>query len=373
MIEIVIGIAAVLILVILLLLFRINTLVGVVRGTYNKTAGLSNKLNAVGLLIFMIVGILLFFWYSNEASNHYLPRAVSDHGIRTDRMFWVTMAILCFAFIVTNIFLFYFAFKYQHSDDRKAYFYPDNSKLELVWTVIPAIVMAILVFYGWKEWSAITSLPPDDSEVVEIMGKQFAWQVRYPGKDKELGGYNFQLIDPSNEFGVDFKDKNSYDDFMPGEIHIPKGKHVLFKIRARDVLHSVYAPHFRLKMDAVPGMPTKFWFTPNKTTQEIRDELGNPEFNYEIACAEVCGRGHFAMKFIIVVDEPEEYEKWYEGQKTFVDMNKEYVSSKAPESLKYLIGPAIDSTTIPVKNTNLPSDSLKKDTARVNNLQALSN
>ena len=375
MIEIVIGIAAVLILVILLLLFRINTLVGVVRGSYTKTAGLSNKINAVGFIIFLIVGVFLFFWYSNVASDHYLPKAVSDHGIRTDRMFWITMAILCFAFIVTNIFLFFFAFKYQHSDNRKAYFYPDNSKLELIWTVIPAIVMAILVFYGWKEWSLITSPPPAESEVVEIMGKQFAWQVRYPGKDNELGGYNFQLIDPSNEFGIDFKDKNSFDDFIPTEIHIPKGKPILFKIRARDVLHSVFAPHFRLKMDAVPGMPTKFWFTPNKTTQEIRDELGNPEFNYEIACTEVCGRGHFAMRFLIVVEEEEDYEKWYTTQKTFVEMNKEYVSTKTPDNLKYLIGNMNDTTTIPVPVKNIiPSgDSLTKDSAKTKNFQALTN
>lgn len=364
MIEIVIGIAAVLILVVLVLLFRINALVGVMRGTYSKTAGFSNKINAALLLLFPIIGTLLFFWYSNEASHHYLPRSVSDHGIRTDRMFWVTMAILCFAFIVTNIFLFFFAYKYQHSDKRKAYFYPDNSKLEFIWTVIPAIVMAILVFYGWKEWAAITKDAPAESEVIEVMGKQFAWQVRYPGKDKHLGNSNFKLIDPSNEFGVDFSDKNSFDDFMPAEMHLPKGRPVLFKIRARDVIHSVFAPHFRVKMDAVPGMPTKFWFVPNKTTQEIRDELGNPDFNYELACTEVCGRGHFAMRFIIVVDEQEEYDKWYASQKTFVELNKDYVATKAPESLKSLIGTISDSTAVkavPVVNTALPADTLKKE------------
>jgi cytochrome c oxidase subunit 2 len=373
MIEIVIGIAVVLILVILLLIFRLNTLVGVMRGSYSKTAGFSNKVNAVMLLIFFIVGVFLFFWYSSVASHHYLPKAVSDHGIRTDLMFWITMSILCFAFIVTNIFLFYFAFKYQHSDDRKAYFYPDNHKLEIIWTVIPAIVMAILVFYGWQEWSAITRPEPPDSEVVEVMGKQFAWQVRYPGKDKELGKYSFKLIDPSNEFGIDFSDKYSFDDFIPSEIHIPKGHPVLFRIRARDVIHSVFAPHFRLKMDAVPGMPTKFWFTPNKTTQEIRDELGNPEFNYELACTEVCGRGHFAMRFIIVVDEPEDYEKWYASQKTFSELNKEYVASKSPENLKYLLGPLTDSTATPAQKVNLPADTLSRDTTKNSNLHALRN
>ncbi|TAH25609.1 MAG: cytochrome c oxidase subunit II [Cytophagales bacterium] len=335
-----ISLAVVLVLAILLLIFRIQTLVKVMKGDYQDTVKPSNGYHALGLVIFMVIGFALFFWYSSVASHHYLPKAVSEHGVKTDLMFWVTMSILCFAFIVTNIFLFAFAYKYQYKKDNKALFYPDNHKLEIVWTVIPAIVMAILVFYGWKEWSEITKEAPKDAVVVEIMGKQFAWQVRYPGKDNSFGAYHFTKIDASNEFGLDFSDKSSYDDFIPSELYIPKGKPVLLRIRARDVLHSVFAPHFRLKMDAVPGMPTKFWFTPTKTTAQIREELGNPDFNYEIACTEVCGRGHFAMRFVIKVVEEAEYEEWYKTQKTFVEMNQEYVLSKATsDELKKLVMP----------------------------------
>src|SRR5690606_18298201 len=113
-----------------------------------------------------------------------------------------------------------------------------------------------------------------------------------------------------NEFGLDFTDRSSFDDFIPRELYLPKGRPVEIKIRARDVLHSFYLPHFRVKMDAVPGMPTRFGFTPTKTTEEMREETGNPDFNYELACAEVCGRGHFSMRMIVVVLEPEEYDKW---------------------------------------------------------------
>ena len=352
-----IGIAAVLVFAILLLIFRIQTLVNVMKGSYTNRVNSSNKFHALGLVLFMTIGLGLFFWYSSVATEHYLPKAVSEHGVKTDLMFWVTMSILCFAFIVTNVFLFVFAYKYQYKANNKAFFYPDNHKLEMIWTVIPAIVMAILVFYGWKEWSEITKQEPKDAVVIEIMGKQFAWQVRYPGKDMTLGNYHFTKIDASNEFGVDFTDKASYDDFMPTELYIPKGKPVLLRVRARDVLHSVFAPHFRLKMDAVPGMPTKFWFVPTKTTETIREELGNPNFNYEIACTEVCGRGHFAMRFIIKVVELDEYNKWYAEQKTFVDLNKEYVLSKAPKELIPLIGkdaPALEAplqTVIPVVDT----------------------
>lgn len=340
MTEIVLGIAVVLIFVILLLIFRIQTLVSIMRGTYQKhEGGVSNRVNALMLVIFMVVGLVAFFWYSSEATRYYLPVSSTLHGLRLDKMFWITMAILVFAFVVVNIFLFVFAYKYQYKEGRQAYFFPQNHKLEVIWTVIPAIVMAILVYYGWKEWSAITQKEPEGSEVIEIMGKQFAWQVRYPGLDGQLGNYSIKYVDAINELGMDLNDKSSWDDFIPTELHVPKGKPVLLRIRARDVIHSVFIPHFRLKMDAVPGMPTKFWFVPYKSTQEMRDELGNPDFNYELACTEICGRGHFAMRLIVIVDEPEEYVKWYKLQKTFLSMNKDYVLQNVAPSLRKLIEP----------------------------------
>jgi len=340
MIQFVLGIAVILVIAILVLIFRIQTLVSVMKGNLNERGGLSNRINALMLLVFFLVGIVGFFWYSSVASANYLPHASSEHGVRTDRMFWITMGILTFAFIVTNIFLFFFSYRYQYKENNKAFFYPENHKLEIVWTVIPAIVMASLVFYGWKEWSAITQKEPKGSEVIEVMGKQFAWQARYPGADGKIGEANFKLIDATNEFGMDFKDSASYDDFTPSELHFPKGKPVLLRIRARDVIHSVFLPHFRVKMDAVPGMPTKFWFVPTKSTEEMRDQLGNPAFNYEMACTEVCGKGHFAMRMIVVVDEPEDYEKWKKSQKSWVSNNLDYVTPLAPANMKGLL-PAV--------------------------------
>ena len=114
---------------------------------------------------------------------------------------------------------------------------------------------------------------------------------------------------------------------------LAKGKPVLFKIRARDVLHSVFAPHFRLKMDAVPGMPTKFWFVPTVSTEEMRAKTGNPEFNYEIACTEICGRGHFSMRMLVVVDDEETYKKWKLSQEAWLKQNPDYLK-KVPEGMK---------------------------------------
>ncbi len=366
MLGLYISIAAVLILAILFLIFRIQTFIDIVRGASNRRVGTSNKVNAFLLLAFFVVSTALFIWYSVPASKFFLPKAVSEHGVRTDQMFWITMTILIIAFIGTNIFLFSFVFKYQFKEDRKAYFYPDNHKLEIVWTVIPAIVMAILVYFGWKEWSAITRPAPENAEVVEIMGKQFAWQVRYPGKDKKFGGYNYKLIDATNEMGMNLDDPYTKDDFLPSEIHIPKGQPVLLKIRARDVIHSVFAPHFRLKMDAVPGLPTKFWFTPTKTTQEMRDELGNPKFNYEIACTEVCGRGHFAMRYVIVVEEPEEYEAWYAAQKPWSESNLEYILTKVDEKSRGLYPAAPAPSSAPKADTTSTSASAPADSVSNN-------
>ncbi|MCZ6693168.1 MAG: cytochrome c oxidase subunit II [Bacteroidetes bacterium] len=335
MFNILLILGAILLIVILLVVFRVHTLVNVMRGSDKGKIGTSNKVNAFLFLVFLLGGFGLFFWYSYTHFDYYTLPVASEHGVLTDNLFWVTTAICGFVFIVTNFLLFYFPFRYQYKEGNKATFYPDNSKLELIWTIVPAIVLSILIFYGWKVWSDITDVAPEEAEVVEIMGYQFAWKTRYPGKDKSLGNYDFRLIDAENLFGMDFRDKASFDDFSPREVHLPKGKPVLFKIRARDVLHSVFAPHFRLKMDAVPGMPTRFWFVPTKSTQDMRDELGNPEFNYEIACTEICGRGHFSMRLVVVVDEPEEYDKWYNEQEPWLSKNPHYLA-KVPNNLKEL-------------------------------------
>ena len=308
-----------------------------VKGSDKKWASTSNKVNGALLLIFMIAGFGFFFWYSWSQFDVYtLGKAASEHGVNTDDLFWITTAVTGVVFVLTNVLLFWFGFKYQYKEGEKAKFYPDNTKLELMWTVIPAIVLSVLVFTGLKEWNNITSQASKDAEVIEIMGYQFAWIVRYPGvKDNKLGDYNYKRIDASNQVGIVLEDPNSYDDFIPLELHLPKGKEVLLKIRARDVLHSVFIPHMRVKMDAVPGMPTHFKFTPTMTTEEMRTELGNPEFDFFVSCTEVCGRGHFSMKLKMVVHEPEEYEAWKAEQPTWLSLNPEYLE-QVPEDQREL-------------------------------------
>ena len=352
MLSVVIAISVVLLLIILFAIFRVMRLISVARGSDKKVASSGNKINGILFMVFLVLMGGIMVWYSVGEFSKYTIPAASEHGVRVDQIFWITMGCTGFIFILTHILLFYFSYRYQYSEDKKALFYPDNSKLEVVWTIVPAVVMAVLVFSGWKVWTDITQKAPDDAEVVEITGYQFAWLARYPGKDNQLGEYDYRLIDATNSWGMDFTDRSAFDDFTAMEVHVPKGKPVLFKIRARDVLHSVYVPEFRLKQDAVPGMPTRFWFTPTKSTAEMREELGDPEYNYNIFCTEVCGRGHFSMRLRLVVDEPEEYLAWKAEQKPFLQQNPDYLA-KVPHDLKEL---AMMTAGVEQSATAIPSD-----------------
>jgi len=371
MTSIILGIGVVLILFIVVMIFRVQSMISLVRGTPTTRETTSNKVNAAMWVVFLVLGTIGAVWSSIAAADYFLPEASAPHGRETDNLFWITMGITGAVFFATHILLFYFPWKYQFRENRKASFYPDNNRLEVIWTVVPAIVLTLLVLSGWKVWRDITNPAQTDNGVmVELVGKQFNWEVRYPGdkhaelgkRRPELGGFDFRLIDASNVVGIDLNDENSFDDFMAREIHLPKGRQVMLKIRARDVLHSVFMPHFRVKMDAVPGMPTKFAFTPDKTTKEMREALGNPEFNYELACTEVCGRGHFSMRTIIIVEEEAEFNKWVASQKPWLAQNRDYLA-KVPANLQEkalrVIGPgdggaapenADDTTAAPANN-----------------------
>ena len=302
MLSLGILLAVILIVAILVTIFRAHTLVQVMRDKKPEDIGASNNVNGILFMAFLIFGIILFAWYSFSQFDRYTVPVASEHGKITSQLFWITMAVTCFVFVLTHIFLFYFAFRYKYQKDQKVYFFPHNDKLEMLWTIVPAIVLTLLVWSGFSAWNDITSKAPDNAEVVEVTGYQFAWAFRYPGQDKELGDYDYKLIDAENAVGMDFTDRNSLDDFMSREIHIPKGRPVLFKIRARDVIHSVYAPHFRMQMNAVPGMPTQFWFIPTKSTEDMKKDTGNENFQYELVCNKICGNAHFSMRGIIVVD-----------------------------------------------------------------------
>ena len=334
MTSLIVFLGVVLLVAILYLIFRLGSLVSIAKGKHEDKVDSSNSVHATLFLVFMVVSLVGFFWYSFAYFEDYTLPVASEHGVVTDNLFWITMGVTVVAFAIISIVMFVFLFKYRYKEGRKAKFYPDNHFLELTWTIVPAIVLAVLIFTGLSAWNDITGKASDDAEVIEVVAQQFFWSIRYPGvKDNTLGKYNYKLIDAYNEFGLDLTDKNSFDDFKAPELHLPKNKEVLLMIRAKDVLHSVFLPHFRVKMDAVPGMSTQFKFIPNKTTAEMRAELGDPEFDYELACTEICGRGHFSMRLIVVVEEEEAYEEWKASQTPWLKQNPDYLK-KVPAGLR---------------------------------------
>ena len=270
------------------------------------------------LLAFLIIGLIGVYYCNVKLSGKILGEPASDHGVLIDRMLYITIGLTGIVFVITQVALFWFSFKYQESDTRKAYYYPHNNKLELIWTVIPAITLTVLVGFGLFYWFKITGDAPKNSMIVEVTGKQFGWEFRYPGADGILGKKYFKNIDAAknNSLGQIWEDPANHDDlWMEQEMHLVVNKPVKLVIGAKDVLHDVGLVHFRMKMDAVPGTPTTMWFTPKYTTKEMKEKTGNPDFVYEISCDQMCGKGHWSMRGIIVVETQEEFDVWLAKKK----------------------------------------------------------
>ena len=280
-------------------------------------------------------------------------KSASENGHLLDEAFNITLIFTGIVFVLTQLVLFFYSWKYRETKNSQAEFISHDNKLEVIWTVIPAVVMTFLVVQGLNTWNTVMAdvskedipvlIPVEDNEYIEIEanGYQWAWQLRYPGADGLLGETYYRDIDPAaNPFGQNWEDAKSLDDFYPNEIVLPKGGKVRVRITARDVLHNFYLPHFRLKMDAVPGMPTYFVFTPKYTTDEYRMLLkDNPNyqlpsdpkdptsaprwenFEYELACAELCGKGHYSMKKIVRIVTVDEYKAWLKEQPSYYEAN----------------------------------------------------
>ena len=332
--------SALLILAILALAFMItfqiakaSEYVSVLKGE-EKSFLQSNRINAFLFIAFLVLG-LVGAWWCNELfykKTLLVQPAASDHGEKIDIMLWITIAVTGLVFFITQILLFWFAWKYQYTERRKAYFFAHSNKLELIWTVVPAIFLTILVGVGLFYWFKITGDAPKGAQVVEITGKQFNWLMRYPGKDGVLGRKNYRLTDASNgnALGVDWQDASSHDDLESTEMHLVVGKPVQLVINAQDVIHDVGLPHFRMKMDAVPGIPTTMWFTPKYTTAQMKSITGNKDFVYEISCDQMCGSGHYSMRGVIIVETQEEYDKWLSSLKPQYLVVKETQATPAP-------------------------------------------
>jgi cytochrome c oxidase subunit 2 len=270
-----------------------------------------------------------------------LPESASIEGEHDDNLFNITFWLIGIVQFIMQFIIFFFTFKYKGNKDRKAKFYADSHKLELIWTITPAVVLVFLIGYGLWQWNDIMDLSDEkDAIVIEVYSQQFRWDARYAGEDNTLGLGNVNYIKGINTLGVDMKDKNSQDDKQVTELYLPKGRKIHFKFRSQDVLHSAYMPHFRAQMNCVPGMVTEFGFTPKFTTEEMRLKLEvidktnginkirkakgeEPyEFNYLLLCNKICGASHYNMQMKITVVEQDEYDKWIAQQPTLASVIK---------------------------------------------------
>jgi cytochrome c oxidase subunit II len=257
--------------------------------------------NGLYLLLFFIFGMIATVWYLMK-NYIWFPPLASEHGKLIDNLFTTTLIITGIAFLITQFLLVYFSYRYRHSE-KKSHYYPDNKKLEIIWTVVPAIIFASLIIYGQIGWNNLFGNVPDNAFEIEITGEQFAWNIRYPGEDGEFGRTVPELISSNNLIGLDPEDPAGADDVvLLNDLRMPLNHPVLLKIRSKDVLHSVFLPNFRVKMDAVPGMTTTFWFVPTESGA------------FEMACAELCGLGHYRMRAYVTVKSMEELQEWLRNQ-----------------------------------------------------------
>jgi cytochrome c oxidase subunit 2 len=302
---------------------------------WQVTAADNNRMGQA-MLVFMIAFFLFFIWQAARWNERALPLASSEHGLKIDALWDANMNyVVVPVFFITNFFLFWFAFRYRGLANTKAVYFPHNNKLELLWTVVPALALAFIIIFGLKYWNEIMSESDNkDKVVVELYAQQFAWTARYPGKDGKLGQTDYRQISGSNSVGLDSMDVAGNDDIVvQGDIHFPVGKEIVLYMRSRDVLHSAYLPHFRAQMNCVPGMVTTFKFVPTKTNAEMRKDpyvkqmmaginkqrekfnQDPVEFDYLLLCNKICGTSHFNMQRNVIVESEADFNAWLAKQK----------------------------------------------------------
>jgi cytochrome c oxidase subunit 2 len=310
--------------------------VGILKGE-KKNNEQNNRINGFLMIVFLVLGLIGVYWCNELYRGKILGKAASDHGEKIDQMLYITITITGIVFFITQILLFWFSFRYQHSEKRKSFYFPHNNKLEVIWTVVPAIALTVLVGFGLMYWFQITGEAPKNAMEVEITGKQFSWIMRYPGKDNVFGNKYYKNISDAenNSLGLLWDDPKTHDDIVVSNtMYLIVNQPVKLIINSRDVIHDVGLVAFRMKMDAVPGTPTTMWFTPKYTTQEMKKMTGNPDFEYEISCDQMCGKGHFSMKGVVQVVTPEEFILWRAKQvPNYVLVMKDKMPAQAKDSV----------------------------------------
>ncbi|WP_324717814.1 cytochrome c oxidase subunit II [Carboxydochorda subterranea] len=234
------------------------------------------------------------------ATKHWwLPPVASTQGMAIDRLFLVVFSIISVVFVLVHLLLGFTAMRFrQTSAAQRAAHWHENRRLEAGWTIATAGILIVLTIFGGSLWLQVHGSPPSGAMTVEVVAQQFGWQFHYPGPDGVLAPVDLTRDSFRSPLGIQRAERGAADDVITNELHLVVNRPVRLLIRSKDVIHSFYVPHFRFKQDAVPGRVTQVWFTPTRTG------------TYPIACAELCGVGHFVMASTLKVETPDQFEAW---------------------------------------------------------------
>ena len=361
----------------------------------HETNSRDNRLNARMMLVFMgflfigFIYLMLTFGWTGRGE------AASVHGRGLDWLLNLNFGLIITVFFLTNTLLFTFTYKYIRKPGVKAFYFPHDNKLEMIWTVVPAVVLAIIIILGLRSWNTITDGAVKESINIELFSKQFDWTARYSGDDNTLGKFDYKLTTDNNELALmttntidtaifhmengvsgikalekkindkkiilvpeerekmiidlerksrlirilyqmrghhDSKiDKYAWDDIIQKDtLILCENQEYEFNFRAKDVIHSAYFPHFRTQMNTVPGLTTRFKFTPDITTKDMRVKMNDSKFNYVLLCNKICGSAHYKMKMIVVVLNKSEYKAWMDSKKKSSTFKQIYFPVVAP-------------------------------------------
>jgi cytochrome c oxidase subunit 2 len=248
-----------------------------------------------------------------------LPPLAAAHGGQIDNLLGWMHIFMFILFVGWSAFFVYVLIRFRRSRNPVANYAGVKSHSSSYLEVGVLVVELVLLFgFSIPLWaSRVDRLPPENEAlIVHVTGEQFAWNVRYAGPDRVFGRTDIKLIDlQSNPLGIDRSDPAAKDDVTTlNQLYLPVNKPIIVKLRSKDVIHSFGVPEFRVKQDAIPGLTIPIWFVPNVTTEEMRTRTGNSQFQYEIACAQLCGLGHYRMRAFVTVQSAEEFEKWMEAE-----------------------------------------------------------
>ena len=234
------------------------------------------------------------------------PIQASTHAAEVDHMTILVHWLMLVLFVGWGLFFLFVLFRFRKSANPTASYTGAHGKFAKSTEVAVAIVeIALLVFYAIPAWATRVKAFPAESEavVVHVYAQQFAWNIQYPGPDGKFGRTDIKLVAADNPIGIDRTDPNAKDDIVTiNQLNLPVDRPVLVHLSSMDVIHSFGLYEMRVKQDAIPGLSIPVWFIPNRVGE------------YEIACSQLCGLGHFRMRGFITIQNAADYKKWYDDQ-----------------------------------------------------------